>query len=380
MVARKRDHTHFMKITAIDAIPISAPRRDILGEGFRSALGTMVRSESGVVLVETDAGITGLGEVSSIFKRRGRLLCRDIDELLAPRLIGEDPFAIARLVQRMDAALDGSEPAKAGIEMALYDIVGKALDTPVYNLLGGRVRERIPLSHSIPFGEPAQMAELAAQLAGEGYRTVKVKVGREFDRDVAAVRLVREAVGDEVRVRVDANMAWRTAKAAIAFINAIEPARPELVEQPMSARELDAMAFVRRRVDVPIMADESVWTPRDAMEVLRREAADIVNVYVSESGGLLNAWRTFSMCEAAGVPCMIGSMPELGIGTAAHMHLGVAMTNLGLDSDTCGVLYHAEDLLSEPLRIEGGFAYAPTGPGLGVTLDMDVVERWRIAE
>jgi muconate cycloisomerase len=134
---------------------------------------------------------------------------------------------------------------------------------------------------------------------------------------------------------------------------------------------------VRRAIGVPLMADESIRTPRDAMEVIRRGAADIANVYVTEAGGLLNASRIFALGEAAGMPCMIGSMPEFGIGTAAQIHLGVAMTNLGPDSDTCGVLYHAEDLLTRPLRIEGGFAYPPDGPGLGVEVDMAVVERWR---
>ena len=276
----------------------------------------------------------------------------------------------------MDAALDGAEVAKAGLEMACYDVVGKALGTPVYNLLGGLVRDRVPLSFSIPFGEPGEMARFAAELAGQGYRTVKVKVGVDARRDVEAVRRVREAVGPDVRVRVDANMAWRTPKEAVGMIADMEPYRPELVEQPLQPRDLAGMAFVRRHARVPIMADESVWTPRDAMDVIRAGAADVVNVYVSESGGLLPASRTFAMCEAAGIPCMIGSMPEFGVGTAAAIHLGVAMTNLGLDSDTCGVLYHAEDCLATPLRIEAGFAYPPAGPGLGVELDMDVVKRW----
>jgi muconate cycloisomerase len=292
-------------------------------------------------------------------------------------VIGEDPRRIAHLVRKMDHALDGVEEAKAGLEMALWDIVGKALDAPVYQLLGGRVRERVPLSYSVPFGEPKAMAEYALERVREGHRTVKVKVGNDPVTDVEAVQRVREAIGAEVRLRVDANMAWPTAKEAIRMIRAMEPWHLELVEQPLPPRELDAMAEVRRGIGVPLMADESLRTPRDAMEVVRRGAADIGNVYVSEAGGLLNASRIFAICEAAGIPCMIGSMPEFGIGTAAQIHLGVAMTNLGPDSDTCGVLYHAEDLLTRPLRIEGGYAYAPEGPGLGVEIDPAVLERWR---
>jgi len=156
----------------------------------------------------------------------------------------------------------------------------------------------------------------------------------------------------------------------------MEPYNLELVEQPLAAHDLDGMAEVRRSIGIPLMADESVRNPRSAMEVIRRGAADIANIYVTEAGGLLNASHMFAMFEAAGIPCMIGSMPEFGIGTAAQIHLGVAMTNLGPDSDTCGVLYHEEDLLTTPLRIEHGFSYAPEGPGLGVEIDMDVLERW----
>jgi muconate cycloisomerase len=366
-----------MKITEVRTIPVWCPRRRAFGGVTRTALGPAAVSDYTIVFVDTDAGITGIGEVSSVFKRRGELLRHDIDKALAPSVVGEDPTRIAYLVQKMDQALDGSEEAKAGIEMALWDILGKALDTPVYRLLGGKVRDRIPLSYSVPWGEPEQMAGFAVERVRAGHRTIKVKVGNEPATDIAAVRLVREAIGPEVKLRVDGNMGWSTAKQAIGVIRAMEPYNLELVEQPLAAHDLEGMAEVRRAIGVPLMADESVRNPRSAMAVVRHGAADIANVYVTEAGGLLNASRIFAMCEAAGMPCMIGSMPEFGIGTAAQIHLGVAMTNLGPDSDTCGVLYHAEDLLTRPLRIENGFSYPPEGPGLGVEIDMNVLERWR---
>jgi muconate cycloisomerase len=220
------------------------------------------------------------------------------------------------------------------------------------------------------------MAEYALERVRAGHRTIKVKVGNEDASDIAAVRLVREAIGPDVKLRVDGNMGWPTAKHAIRMIRAMEQWNLELVEQPLPPYDLDGMAEVRRAIGVPLMADESVRNPRSAMAVIRRGAADIANVYVTEAGGLLNAAHIFAMCEAAGIPCMIGSMPELGIGTAAQIHLGVAMANLGPDSDACGVLYHEEDLLKTPLRIENGFSYAPDGPGLGIEIDMDVLERW----
>jgi L-alanine-DL-glutamate epimerase-like enolase superfamily enzyme len=368
-----------MKITEVRTVPVWCPRRRPFGAVTRTALGPADLSDYTIVFVETDAGITGLGEVCSVFKRRGALLRSDLELALVPAVVGEDPFRIAHIVRKMDLALDGVEEAKAGIEMALWDILGKALDTPVYNLLGGKVRERIPLSYSIPFGEPEQMAEFAAERVKAGHRTVKVKVGSDKpEADIAAVKQVRKAIGPDIKLRVDGNMGWSTAKQAIRMIREMEPWNLELVEQPLPAHDLDGMAEVRRAIGVPLMADESVRDPRSAMAVIRRGAADIANVYVTEAGGLLKASRIFGMCEAAGIPCMIGSMPELGIGTAAQIHLGVAMTNLGPDSDTCGVLYHHNvDLLTRRLRIEDGYSYAPDGPGLGVEIDTDALERWR---
>jgi L-alanine-DL-glutamate epimerase-like enolase superfamily enzyme len=366
-----------MKITAIRSLAAWCPRRKAYGGATRTALGTAAMSEHTIVFVDTDAGITGIGEVSSVFKRRGRMLQSDLEIALAPAMLGEDPFRIAHLVRKLDLALEGVEEAKAGIEMALWDIKGKALGVPVYELLGGKVRERIPLSYSIPFGEPEAMASLAAEKVHAGHRTIKVKVGSENpSRDIAAVRMIREAIGGEVKLRVDGNMGWPNAKHAIAIIRRMECFDLELVEQPLPAHDLAGMAEIRRGIGVPLMADESVRSPISAMQVIKAEAADIANVYVTEAGGLHAAARIFAMCEAAAIPCMIGSMPEFGIGTAAQIHLGVAMTNLGPDSDTCGVLYHEQDLLTRKLHIENGFAYPPDGPGLGVEIDMAILQEW----
>lgn len=367
-----------MKITDIDCTVIYARRNTAFGRVTRTALGPASISEHALVRVHTDAGVTGLGEVCSVFEKKGRDYAEEINQKLAERLIDEDPFEITRHLSLMESLLPDSQPAHAAIDMALHDIVGKALDTPVYTLLGGKVRERIPLSYSIPFGTPDEMAGFAEARVAEGFRTVKVKIGQSHERDVEAVRRVREAVGDQVRVRVDANMSFSDVESALRTITEIEAFDPELLEQPVKPRELGAMAQIRAAVNVPIMADESIWSPADAMAIIETGAADIANVYVAESGGLQNARRIFDVCELAGMPCMIGSMPELGIGTAAHVHLGIAMRNLKLDSDCCGARYHIDELLSEPLKVDDGYAYAPTGPGLGVEVDEEAVERLRV--
>ncbi|NKB69830.1 MAG: hypothetical protein GKR89_22385 [Candidatus Latescibacteria bacterium] len=363
-----------MKITRIDTTPLSVPRP----QAFASSLGLHLASENAVVEIHTDAGLTGLGEVSSIWDRKGRGACDDIDHLLSPALIGQDPFRIAHLTALMDQLLHRGYPAKAGVEMALYDLLGKTLDTPVYNLLGGRNRDRVQLSHSLSMGEPEQVADQAVQLAAAGYRTLKAKIGRDPEADRATLAALRQRLPD-LTLRVDANMGWPSAKEAVRHIKSLEPFNLELVEQPLHYADLDGLRVIRQCVDVPIMADESVWTPTDAMACIRAEAVDVFNVYVSEAGGLGPAARVFALAQAARLPCIIGSMPELGIGTAAQAHLAFAVHDLGYASDVNGVVYHSDDIVHQRLRIEDGYLYPPIGPGLGVTLDRDKVETYRMA-
>ena len=365
-----------MKISAIETTPVYVPRLRAFGAVTRTALGPADVSEHGIVQVRTDEGLTGLGELSSVFARRGPLLCRDVDERLAPVLVGRSPLDITSALRAMETQLPDGQLAIAGVEMALWDLAGKALGVPVYTLLGGRMRDRIPLSYSIPHGEPEQMAEFALERAGQGFRTVKVKTGQGMENrrgggapGSRSGRLRppgagRRQHGDAQRQGRDfawSSGSWNTTRRC----SSSRCPRTTCRRWPRSAA----------RCRFPSWPTSPSAIPGDAMEVIRREAADVLNVYVTESGGIQNAARIFILAEQAGLGCLIGSMPELGIGTAAQIHLGIAMPNLDFDSDTCGSLYQAEDLLATPLRFEGGFAFAPEGPGLGVELDAEAFER-----
>lgn len=362
-----------MKITSIEAIPVRVPRP----RPFKSSLGVQQASENAVVRIHTDEGLVGLGEASSIWDRRGRGESETINGLLAEALVGQDPTQISAISALMDSLLHRSYPAKAGVEMALYDLVGKMLNAPVYTLLGGQVRERVLLSHSLSMGDPEDIVEQAARLAEEGYQTLKCKVGRDLQADLQILDAIRSEVGD-ITLRVDANMGWASAKEAVRQINELSVFDLELIEQPLHYSDMEGLRFVRANVEVPIMADESVWTPSDAMACIRANAVDVFNVYVSEAGGLGPAAHIFAIAEAARLPCIIGSMPELGIGTAAQAHLAFAMRNIGYASDVNGFVYHSDDIINETLRIEEGYLYPPSGPGLGVSLDEEKLQRYRI--
>jgi L-alanine-DL-glutamate epimerase-like enolase superfamily enzyme len=347
---------------------VSVPRR----APFRSALGISTGSSFGIVRVKTAEGVVGLGEISMIWNGDGAALCPVVNDLIAPTLIGLDAFDITRAHQLMDAAVQFSRaanPAKAAVDIALYDLIGKLLETPVYNLLGGRVRETVPLSMSIHIAPIPDMVAQAKEAFAGGFKGIKIKVGVDPRHDLEAATAIREALGPEATIRVDANMGWRSRREALSMIEALAPLHIHSVEQPLPADRIEDLAWLRKESSIPIMVDESVWGPDDAQRVIDARAADIINVYVSEAGGLRNASRIFAMAEISGIACTIGSMPELGIGTAAQMHLAVAMPELLAPSDVCGVLYNAESLIMETLPITDGLAGAPSGPGLGVTLD-----------
>jgi L-alanine-DL-glutamate epimerase-like enolase superfamily enzyme len=356
------------RIARITATPVRVPRT----APMMTSLGLSEGASFGIVRVETDSGISGLGEISMIWNGEGAALCPAVERIIGPALVGLRAFDINRAHQLMDAALQFSRatnPAKAAVDMALYDVMGKALGVPVYDLLGGRVRDSVPLSMSVMMETPDKMIEQARAFVERGFRGVKVKIGLDPVHDVAVVAAMRKALGDSVTIRVDANMGWRSLRTAMTVIEAIAPYRIHSVEQPLAPDRLADLAWLRNASPIPIMVDESVWGPDDAQRVIEARAADIINVYVSEAGGLRNAARIFAMAEIAGIQCTIGSMPELGIGTAAQMHLAVAMPELLGPSDVCGVLYNAENLIMESLPIGDGVAGVPAGPGLGVTLN-----------
>lgn len=360
-----------MRITSITSTPLYIP-----SPRTQSALGVATVREFGLVEIETDQGVTGVGEISTIWDGKGKVQCSFVDNYLGPALINEDPTAINRCVDKMRMVGDSAWPARAAVEMALFDITGKVIGVPVYQLLGGKSREAIVLSHSVYMDTPDRMANNARQLTGEGYTCVKVKVGIDAGLDVERVAAVRDAIGPAAHLRLDANMGWRSAKDAIRNIRRLEPFGLHSVEQPVPRHMVDDLRRIRDSTDVPIMADESLFGPDDALALLRANAVDMFNVYVAESGGLSNAALIFRMAHLVGVPCVIGAMPELGIGTSAAVHLGISVPNLSDPCDACGVVYHDVDIIHESFDVHDGRIRPLEGPGLGVTVDRDAVKRF----
>ncbi len=308
-----------------------------------------------------------------------RIAKRCIDTYLTPRLIGENPLQINRLLHKMDRAIAGNSYSKAAVEMALWDILGKVSNQPLYNLLGGRVRDHAAVKFVAAPEDMEATVALACEAVEKGFRTIKLKVGFDVDHDVAKVAAVRSAVGCDVRLCVDANTGW-TVPEAITAIRQMEDYNLLFVEQPVSQRNPRWMAEVRQRTNTPIGAHESISTLQDAVTAMQYELADIWSITPSVHGGLIGSGKIIALAEAYGAKCLIGSTMELGIATAALIHLAVSAPALDgerFPSDIIGPLYHGDDVIEQPITIRNGYAQIPDGPGLGVRLDKDKIQRYR---
>ena len=259
--------------------------------------------------------------------------------------------------------------AIAGIEIALLDIKGKALGAPVAELLGGFCRERVPVVGYLFIDEPEANAGRAAAFVDAGFTELKLKVGRDYGQDHDTLAAIRDRVGMDVKIRIDANMIW-SVPAAIKWIRGLERFDLQYVEQPVPDFDVQGLAHVRRSVGVAIAADEACTDMRSALELIKADACDVLVVYPSEAGGLMRARQIASLADAAGKWCAIGSWAELGVATMANAHVVASSSNFPFASDTHYPLQEL-DVLTEPLEMAGGSIDVSAAPGLGVELDRE---------
>lgn len=307
-----------MKIRSIETIPVLVPIRPEFQ--IRGSLGFHAESPFVILKVHTDEGIMGLGEVSCTPVWSGEdsvTATHVIRSFLEPALVGEDPRDIERLTAKMRRAVAGHPFTKSGIEIALWDILGKAAGLPVFRLLGGAVRTHIPIKMSVSGVAPDRAAALATWAMQKGLQALKVKVGIAPEGDRERVKAVRAAIGPAVRLGVDANGGWSVRTAIETIRKMTVESDIYFAEQPVAPVDVQWLVDVRRNVSVPIMADESCYTLQDAMALTRAGAADILSIYVGKGGGIGPARKMAAVAEAAGLSCTVGSNLELGIASAA---------------------------------------------------------------
>lgn len=367
------------RITAVEAIPVNVTgSRDFAISEGRTRVHTSV-----ILRLRTeDEALDGIGEIVCAPPGKPEELPDEIlgavRTLVAPALVGLAATDRSLGCARVDAALKGRAWTKAAVDVALHDLQAKALGTSVVDLLGGRVNETIPVMGTvIGIAAPDRMAERAAETAKAGYSAIKIKLGETVDADLARVAAVREAIGDDIALRVDANDHYRPAD-AIRLIRAIERYGIEHVEQPISRRDLLGMAEIRGAVGIPLMTDDMVATPEEAMTVIRLGAADRVKVKVTKHG-LRGARLITDMLAAAGLTAVLGHVFEMGLAAVAEAHLAATVADLAGPHEIGSMqpMGSDADIIAEDLRAGPGLLHIPDGPGLGVTLDWDRIDGLR---
>lgn len=365
-----------MKIRDIEVVPVSIP----FNIAFRVPGGEVPAADHSIVKVHTDDGVYGIGEAATIAAYSEETVYSTyaiLTRVLAPLLIGHDPRNIGSIHEVMDQAVHANYFAKAAIDLACYDILGKSLGVPVHTLLGGAFRDRILVGQSIGIKDAETAAADAVRYVQQGFHSIKIKIGIDPKADLERVAAIRDAVGPDVDLRVDANQGY-SVDTAVKTLRAMESYDLLLVEQPVPRWDIDGMAHVAHVLDTPVLADESVFTPSDAIAIVRKQAADILNIKIMKPGGLYGSLKIAGIASGANLPLAIGSMVEMGIGTAAGAHFAAACRDVRYPCDVKGPSLLKDDILQEPVRIEGGYTYVPEGSGLGVDWDDDKVAHYRM--
>lgn len=329
-----------------------------------------------VVRIETDDGHVGFGEAQAdigFFGNTVEGVAAAIRDYLGPQLIGRDPFHRDELLHLIDYA--DQSCAISGIDLALHDLAGRALGVSVSALLGGTARTRVPVAIEIAGGPAEGMANDCLRLMAAGVRAFKAKIGGDPVQDARTLKVIRDAVGPDISLRADANQGY-TPKEGVTLCAMAERLGVglELLEQPVPAWDLRGMAYICGHVDTLIEADESCYSPHDAYEIVRHEAADVLNVKLGKAGGLANARKIIGIAEAAGVGCVLGTAFGLGLEDAAKLHLAASSVAVSGAVEFTELALHANLLLPPDdtrlaLPLEDGCLPVPVGTGLGVSID-----------
>ncbi|QQE75395.1 dipeptide epimerase [Brevibacillus composti] len=326
-----------------------------------------------LVRLETEEGIVGYGEATPDEHVTGETYWSTIEVLkhhLGPAVLGEHPFALERIHAKMNQKVKGVPAAKAAIDIACHDLMGKLAGQPLYRLLGGPAHEELVIPYVMSILPPDVMAEEAKAAVADGYRTLKLKVGTDVPTDVARVRAVRQAVGPDIRLRVDVNQGWGYAAETLGALGQLADCHIDWIEQPVHADDLDGMADIRRQTAIPVMVDEGLLGDKEMRQIIQKNAADWINIKLMKCGGLYPAVRLIHQAEMAGIRTQIGSMVESAVATAAGAHLSLAKKNVW-SNEMVGPRMFADDVADFP--IAGDRIRLSESPGLGIDVQEEKI-------
>lgn len=353
-----------MKITKVRLGRISVPLR----VPFKTALRTVNSVEDIIVEIHTDTGHIGYGEApptGAITGDTTGAILGALRDHIIKTIVGQDVEEFEPLLQKMNKCIVGNTSAKAAVDMALYDLYGQLHGIPVYKMLGG-ARKQIVTDITISVNDPEEMARDTINACQRGYDTLKVKVGVSPELDIARLTAVRNAAGPDKKIRIDANQAW-SPKMAVRLLNQMQDKGLdiEFVEQPVAGHDFEGLKYVTQRSYVPVMADESVFSTKDALELIHMGACDLLNIKLMKTGGLYNALKIASAAEVYGVECMLGCMLEAKVSVNAAVHLACAK-NIVTKIDLDGPVLCSEDPVLGGAVFDEQFITVSNEPGLGI--------------
>jgi len=373
-----------MKICAVETIPLRIP----FSAPFTIAAPYEQKRDcvdALIVRIHTDDGLCGIGETQAWRRQGSREVLANlvyvVKEIFTPILLGRCPSDIAMIMHDLNAVLHNSLYAQAAIGDALYDVVGKALNQPVYKLLGGRCRESIRVG--LPLGATSsspEMLDKAKRAFEQGYRHLRVKIGLTAEQDLENIRVLREYFGDRVVLRADAN-GGMSYQQALPLLKNLERYNLDIVEQPLPLWDLDGSAELSRRIAIPISADESLTTKESLVEIIKRRAASVIQTKIAKNGGIYYIRWLWAIAEAAGIAIFPGNHPSTSVATASVAHLCASWPGpLAVGDFQNGACYMLlTDIVKSPIRVDKGYIKVPEGPGLGMELDEDKVAQFRAA-
>ncbi|MEG1240460.1 MAG: dipeptide epimerase [Oscillospiraceae bacterium] len=354
-----------MVISQIQVGEIALP----LARPFKTALRTVERVEDIVVRITTDTGAVGYGEAPPTAvitgDTKGSILCA-IRDFIAPALVGMEVENLDGIMKKLHSCILKNTSAKAAVDMAVYDLYAQSMGAPLYKILGG-AKKSFRTDITISVNPTDEMVRDSVEAVSRGYDVLKIKVGKEGKADIDRIAAIRAAIGPVPLIRVDANQGWGK-KDAVQIISAMEDKglNIELVEQPVPAHDLAGMKYITERVYTPILADESVFTPEDAIKIIQMGAADLVNIKLMKTGGIYEALKICDIAEIYGVECMIGCMLESKLAVTAGAHLCCGRSVI-TKADLDGPSLCATDPFVGGPTFDEALVTMTDAPGLGIT-------------
>lgn len=357
-------------LTQIEVFKLNIPWK----EPFRVSLGLITTAHNILVRLHTSSGLIGLGEASPLSFISASTQSTDFEAgiLLARLLAGKDPVAIEARLDELDRFLVHNHTIKSAFDMALYDLAAKHAGLPLYAFLGGEKR-RLSTVLTIGIDTPEAMAREAARIRSQGFAVIKIKLGTTRSEDVARVRAIRAAVGDEAPIRIDANQGWDPAT-AIGILSELAPLNIHYCEEPVAHWNNEGMRWVRKRSPIPIMADESLFDHHDAFRLAAMRACDYFNIKLAKSGGIHSALKINAIAEGAGIPCQMGCMAETRLGLTAAAHVVAARPNIRYP-DLDAVFFHGVDPVVGGATFAAGAIDLPDSPGIGADIAPEFLQQ-----